>query len=780
MTVPALLDLPVIQRTPASVSNISSSPGLDGGVDLSEGCLITKAIKYTHQLAHWVNAVPDKFADCRLIEEVISRDLRIVPDENFTLDDPCNLAYLEAFVHTSLDLYAFIAVTASLPTLDDLLQMVKSDNDRRQRMLDETGIAPTRLLDFSLPSVANPEYELIALHPEHFLPRGAVLTIYSPGDRSYKNYIAASDRSLRESPDPNSPRLPPFRHNTDDREVAERINIFLVILNADIKFRRYIEMIRRDPPPLPLPDDVTTLMQRTADLVDLLYWRPLPAKGSKGETIAARIQASRNSGRAARADPAVFIEKESSEEVEMEDAQDDDVQTLGSPQSYKKKTPTDFWTPERRRRELQWLASADLEARKAYGRALMSGHDRDYDPALFEDAFPLGDACLYSESAAVEAWKEGVKAEGSGLKHENGTPPPRSSIMISFYTSSCRLRRHVWESYPTPWLIPPTGSASPSSLSTLTTPTPHPITKLPFVDLRDIIIYRSVPRAINTTISVTPAGGQRDFSLERSASSPSLLVQRLGAASHSDSGRRAGRRFFNDLLLTHKVIAIAVLRSRSAVAMSHPYSSSASYIYANEVRPSADTRYHHFPGVQTDIYDSEPQGLSTSSPSPTERNVAGGPYGHMRSLDPMDSVVSLPPAWPPPVEAGDKNNKKKARTRRGGVGVGVASCRWSSDSHDLTGSTPTVGVHLHLGAKASAWGQAFNVGPTYFRVISHPRAERSLEPWIGILQHRIGKVLKKLKQLFTIAGVRLIKAPPRIKLPRPRPRPPRPPSPFWS
>jgi hypothetical protein len=108
--------------------------------------------------------------------------------------------------------------------------------------------------------VANPEYELIALHPEHFLPGGAVLTVYSPANGSPKNYVAAGDRCLRESPDPNSPRLPPFRH-TDDREFAERLNIFLVILNAEIKFWRYFEMIREDPPPIPLPDDVTNLMR---------------------------------------------------------------------------------------------------------------------------------------------------------------------------------------------------------------------------------------------------------------------------------------------------------------------------------------------------------------------------------------------------------------------------------------------------------------------------------------------------------------------------------------
>jgi hypothetical protein len=84
---------------------------------------------------------------------------------------------------------------------------------------------------------------------------------------------------------------------------------------------------------MPLPDNVMNLMHRTVDLIDLLSWTPVPTKGSKGEAIAARIQASRqrNSRRAARAGPAEFIGRESGEEVEMENAQDDDVQTFGSP-----------------------------------------------------------------------------------------------------------------------------------------------------------------------------------------------------------------------------------------------------------------------------------------------------------------------------------------------------------------------------------------------------------------------------------------------------------------
>ena len=55
--VPAVLDLPEIQREPASVSNVSSLSSMRGNVDLEEGCLITKSVKYAHQLTHMVHAV---------------------------------------------------------------------------------------------------------------------------------------------------------------------------------------------------------------------------------------------------------------------------------------------------------------------------------------------------------------------------------------------------------------------------------------------------------------------------------------------------------------------------------------------------------------------------------------------------------------------------------------------------------------------------------------------------------------------------------------------------
>lgn len=54
------LDLPAIKRATRSVSSASSrsaNRGIAVGVPIKEGCMVTKVVKYTHQLAYFVNAV---------------------------------------------------------------------------------------------------------------------------------------------------------------------------------------------------------------------------------------------------------------------------------------------------------------------------------------------------------------------------------------------------------------------------------------------------------------------------------------------------------------------------------------------------------------------------------------------------------------------------------------------------------------------------------------------------------------------------------------------------
>jgi hypothetical protein len=54
---------------------------------------------------------------------------------------------VEAFIHTSLDFYAFIAITASSSTLCDLIKMVKDDNNRRQQKVNQSGYVFPRILN---------------------------------------------------------------------------------------------------------------------------------------------------------------------------------------------------------------------------------------------------------------------------------------------------------------------------------------------------------------------------------------------------------------------------------------------------------------------------------------------------------------------------------------------------------------------------------------------------------------------------------------------------------
>jgi len=232
--------------------------------------------------------------------------------------------------------------------------MVKVNNNQRQQDIDKTGDSARRMLNvnallisacqcvalisyvtqFDCSCFTDTEYELVAIHPEHFLPCGSVLPVLRSGSSTPTIYVPARDRRLRESADPDSPRLPTLRHVTESRIEFDRLNVFLVILNAEIKFHRYLRMISQNPPTTPLPADVLDLMHLTVELVDLLYWKPVPTKGSQGEAELAKVM-------------------EFCRRMEGDEAMDNRT---------------------RSRVRFRLPAHMDVEARKAYGRALMGGH----------------------------------------------------------------------------------------------------------------------------------------------------------------------------------------------------------------------------------------------------------------------------------------------------------------------------------------------------------------------------------------------------------------------
>jgi hypothetical protein len=107
-------------------------------------------------------------------------------------------------------------------------------------------------------------------------------------------------------------------------------------MNAEIKFHQYLRMISQNPPTTPLPDDVLDLMHLTIELVDLIYWKPVPTKGSQGEAI---------------------VEMDKRRQRNTVGEIDDLTRSRRSGVAIRRK-----------------FANMNLETRKAYGRGLMSGH----------------------------------------------------------------------------------------------------------------------------------------------------------------------------------------------------------------------------------------------------------------------------------------------------------------------------------------------------------------------------------------------------------------------
>lgn len=133
--------------------------------------------------------------------------------------------------------------------------------------------------------------------------------------------------------------------------MATNLNIFLVILNADIKFRRYFQMVGM----APLPNDVLALMKSTMELVDLLYWMPVPSKSREKVVAVSFANRRQNPIRAARPNPMTNttgrIASDETEEMQ-------DVRQLSLS----------------RYMRMRWFRDVDFNTRMAYGRAVMSGH----------------------------------------------------------------------------------------------------------------------------------------------------------------------------------------------------------------------------------------------------------------------------------------------------------------------------------------------------------------------------------------------------------------------
>ncbi|TFK68413.1 hypothetical protein BDN72DRAFT_858419 [Pluteus cervinus] len=176
-------------------------------------------------------------------------------------------------MHVSLDRHAFIAVTCCSKSLDKLIEHFEEENKEKQAQYDTSLYYYSRKIGFSGLLMSNAQYELVVLHPEHFLPKQSQLAIYHADSQMSKTYVVGPDCNLRESPGTlDNALLPPF--SFDRRTSGDRLqlNPLLVVLNAEIKFRRYERMM---PTPTPLPANLRELITRTNKPAELLFFIPI-------------------------------------------------------------------------------------------------------------------------------------------------------------------------------------------------------------------------------------------------------------------------------------------------------------------------------------------------------------------------------------------------------------------------------------------------------------------------------------------------------------------------
>ena len=136
-----------------------------------------------------------------------------------------------------------------------------------------------------------PELQLVALYPQHLLPYGKTLS--RRNSNGYSAYKASSDGLLRQvdqasivssdPPAPDAPPFSPFTHETK-RKIDQAINVYFLLLNADIKFRRFIQNVGLDK----LHPEMRAIAKQTMDIVDLIYTHPVRSESCMAVAAAAR------------------------------------------------------------------------------------------------------------------------------------------------------------------------------------------------------------------------------------------------------------------------------------------------------------------------------------------------------------------------------------------------------------------------------------------------------------------------------------------------------------
>ncbi|KAJ8518859.1 hypothetical protein ONZ45_g4099 [Pleurotus djamor] len=260
--------IPEKQQAPASdtassISGTTRSRRIDAC-----GCILTRALDLTNERIHWVAAVRDEAreADKLAIIHLLAHELRVVFDpDSFNLESPENMSLLRIVFLRHHDLYATIAISPSIATLFAFSNWLTQDNQRRQSAVAQGHPDPGRsslqsAVDAGKLKPAEFLYEIVILHPSHFLVNDESIGIYDGS--TWVPYHPSNNLLV----DATGAELPPFR------DTLGGLNPILVNFAAALRYRRFLRVAGNQ---LVSPR-AQSLAFQSIQLHDLVMWKPSP------------------------------------------------------------------------------------------------------------------------------------------------------------------------------------------------------------------------------------------------------------------------------------------------------------------------------------------------------------------------------------------------------------------------------------------------------------------------------------------------------------------------
>ncbi|KAJ2936641.1 hypothetical protein H1R20_g459, partial [Candolleomyces eurysporus] len=173
-------------------------------------------------------------------------------------------------LHYIFDKLGFYGLTCTKETLLSLIDIVDTENDRWKERAKK-GAVYIREFDLEGPTFTDAEYEFVPLYPNHMFMNGTGMTAYSTtGDATtFKHYVVADDSALREGVSASQPRFPVLS-SPRRLQVSHSLNPFLVVLNADMVFRRF-----RRVQAAVVCSEFNELIDLTLQLAAKIYYQPL-------------------------------------------------------------------------------------------------------------------------------------------------------------------------------------------------------------------------------------------------------------------------------------------------------------------------------------------------------------------------------------------------------------------------------------------------------------------------------------------------------------------------